>query len=37
MQRDGSFPNKFQEVVEDGVIDYLENQFGGETIDNLAL
>ena len=37
MQRDGSFPNKFQEVVEDGVIDYLADEFGGETIDNLAL
>jgi hypothetical protein len=37
MQRDGSFPNKFQEVIEDGVIDYLADEFGGETIDNLAL
>jgi hypothetical protein len=37
MQRDGSFPNKFQEIVEDGVIDYLADEFGGETIDNLAL
>lgn len=36
MQRDGSFPNKFQEIVEDGVIDYLADEFGGETIDNLA-
>ncbi len=37
MQQDGSFPNKFQEIVEDGVIDYLQDEFGGETIDNLAL
>lgn len=37
MQRDGAFPDKFQEIVEDGVIDYLADEFGGETIDNLAL
>ncbi len=37
MQRDGQFPNKFQEIVEDGVMTYLENEFGGEIIDNLAL
>jgi len=37
MQRDGAFPNKFQEMVHDGVIDYLETEFGGDLIDNLAL
>ncbi len=37
MQRDGDFPNKFQEIVEDGVIDYLKEEFGGDLIDNLAL
>ncbi|MCB0644470.1 MAG: metallophosphoesterase family protein, partial [Phaeodactylibacter sp.] len=37
MQRDGNFPNKFQEIVEEGVLDYLETSFGGELIDNLAL
>lgn len=37
MQQDGAFPDKFQEVVEDGVISYLENEFGGEIEDNLAL
>lgn len=37
MQRDGSFPDKFQEIVEQGIIDYLDEEFGGELIDNLAL
>ncbi len=37
MQRDGAFPDKFQEVVEEGVIDYLEQEIGGDIIDNLAL
>ncbi|MEL6986651.1 MAG: metallophosphoesterase [Bacteroidota bacterium] len=37
MQEDGSFPNKFQEMVHEGVLKYLENEFGGELIDNLAL
>ena len=37
MQRDGSFPNKFNEMVHDGVINYLDNEFGGDLVDNLAL
>ena len=37
MQRDGSFPNKFNEMIEDGVIQYLSNEFGGDITDNLAL
>ncbi|MEO1257397.1 MAG: metallophosphoesterase family protein [Bacteroidota bacterium] len=37
MQRDGSFPDKFHEIVHDGIIDYLGSEFGGELIDNLAL
>lgn len=37
MQRDGSFPNKFHEIVHDGIIDYLDETFGGALIDNLAL
>jgi len=37
MQRDEAFPNKFHEMVHDGVIDYLEKELGGELIDNLAL
>ena len=37
MQRDNSFPDKFQEVVEEGIIAYLEDEYGGDLIDNLAL
>lgn len=37
MQRDGAFPDKFDEIVHDGILDYLEDEFGGELIDNLAL
>ena len=37
MQKDGSHPDKFREIVEEGVIHYLEDEFGGELIDNLAL
>lgn len=37
MQRDGSHPNKFEEIVEEGVIDYLEEQFGESVTENLAL
>lgn len=37
MQRDGSVPNKFEEVINEGVIDYLEEEFGGDVVDNLAL
>ncbi len=37
MQRDNSQPNKFQEIVEEGVINYLTEQVGGDLSDNLAL
>ena len=37
MQRDGSFPNKFNEIVHDGIMSYLDSEFGGELTDNLAL
>ncbi|HHS94962.1 MAG TPA: hypothetical protein ENJ45_00105 [Phaeodactylibacter sp.] len=37
MQRDGNFPDKFREVVEDGLIEYLEEEVGSELTDNLAL
>ncbi len=37
MQRDGAFPNKFDEIIHDGIIDYLEDEIGGDLIDNLAL
>ncbi len=36
MQRDGSFPNKFNEIVEEGVIKYLTEE-SGELVDNVAL
>ena len=37
MQRDGAFPNKFNEIVHEGIIDYLDAEFGGDLVDNLAL
>ena len=37
MQRDNAHPDKFREIIEDGVMQYLENKFGGNIIDNLAL
>jgi len=37
MQRDGSFPNKFDEIIHDGILDYLNDEFGGDLVDNVAL
>jgi hypothetical protein len=37
MQRDGNNPDKFAEIIQDGVISYLEKELGGELSDNLAL
>jgi hypothetical protein len=37
MQQDGAFPNKFQEIVNEGIMDYLSDEFGGEIIDQVAL
>ncbi len=40
MQRDGGNPNKFQEIVEDGVVDFLLNNYTGdisELIDALLI
>lgn len=37
MQRDGAFPDKYREIVEEGVIDYLSTEIGGDLVDNLAL
>lgn len=37
MQRDNNQPGKFQEIVEEGVINYLSQQVGGDLSDNLAL
>lgn len=36
MQKDSAFPDKFYEMIHDGVLDYLDLEFGGEVIDNLA-
>ncbi len=37
MQQDDAHPNKFNEIVEDGILTYLDNQLGGDLVDNLAL
>lgn len=37
MQQDSSHPNKFNEIIHNGIIDYLSAEFGGELTDNLAL
>lgn len=37
MQRDASQPDKYREIVEEGVIEYLHDEFGGDLIDQLAL
>ncbi len=37
MQKDNSNPLVYEELIEDGIIHYLENDIGGEISDNLAL
>ena len=37
MQQSWADPEIFDEVVHDGVLDYLDSMYGGETADNLAL
>ncbi len=37
MQIDGSFPNKFYEVVHNGILTYVENEFGGEINESINL
>ena len=37
MQIDSQHPEKFGEVVQDGILTYLEKEFGGKLPDNLAL
>ena len=37
MQRDGSNPNKFSEIIHDGVIDYTEEQYGDNLSEELAM
>ena len=37
MQRDSSNPNKFNEIIHDGVIDYISDQYSDDLADELAL
>ena len=37
MQQSWADPEIFDEVIHDGVLDYLDSMYGGETADNLAL
>lgn len=37
MQYDWQYPNKFAEVIEDGVLNYLETAYGGNVTKNLAM
>ncbi len=37
VQRDGNNPDKFREIVEEGIIEYFQQTFGGDIIDHLAL
>ncbi|MFK5974747.1 MAG: fibronectin type III domain-containing protein [Flavobacteriaceae bacterium] len=37
MQIDSQYPEKFGEVIQEGVLTYLEKEFGGKLPDNLAL
>ena len=37
MQQDGSNPNKFNEIVNDGVIDYVSEQYGDNLSEELAM
>ncbi len=37
MQRDNAFPDKFQEVVEEGILQYLNDHYGEDVSEHLAL
>ena len=37
MQQSAADPNVFEEVIHDGVLDYLQEEFGGDPSENLAL
>jgi len=37
VQTDGNNPTKFTEIVNDGIIDYVQNNFGGNTNENLDM
>ena len=37
MQTDGNNPKKFTEIINNGIIDYLQNHYGGNTNENLDM
>lgn len=37
MQQSAANPNVFDEIIHEGVLDYLQSEYGGEPTDNLAL
>jgi len=37
MQRDNSNPNKFNEIIHDGVIDYISEEYSGDLAEELAM
>ena len=37
MQRDGSNPNKFDEIIHDGVIDYISDEYSEDLAEELAM
>ncbi len=37
MQRDNAFPDKFQEIIQEGILHYLSDHFGDDVSDHLAL
>jgi len=37
VQTDGNNPTKFTEIINDGIIDYVQNNYGGNTNENLDL
>jgi acid phosphatase type 7 len=37
MQEDRTYPDKFAELINDGVLSYLQKEYGGKVPDNLAL
>jgi len=36
MQRNANNPDQYEEIIQDGIIDYLKDEFGGDIEDNLA-
>ncbi|MDW7695907.1 fibronectin type III domain-containing protein [Flammeovirgaceae bacterium SG7u.111] len=37
MQEDNSYPDKFEELINDGLLSYLKKEYGGEVPENVAL